>query len=133
MWTRRVDLNICEHLGNGFRFGEGLKFFEKRIACAPEASPGLKMIAANRLQWLNGQMADGRQYICGKRFTLADILLYGWLDFAGHGRPAAGCGQHATSWHGWRAWRSGLRRRREASPHRHCEAKRQAIHPRHCG
>ncbi len=83
MWTRRVDLNICEHMGNGFRFGEGLKFFEKRIACAPEASPGLKMVAANRLQWLNGQMADGRQYICGKRFTLADILLYGWLDFAG--------------------------------------------------
>ena len=56
-------------------------------------SPGLKMIAANRLQWLNGQMADGRDYLCGKRFTLADILLYGWLDFAGHGRPAAGCGQ----------------------------------------
>ena len=32
MWTRRIDLNICEHMGNGFRFGEGLKFFEKRIA-----------------------------------------------------------------------------------------------------
>ena len=94
MWTRRVDLNICEHMGNGFRFGEGLKFFEKRIPCAPDASPGLKMIAANRLQWLNGQMADGRDYLCGKRFTLADILLYGWLDFAGHGRPAAGYGQY---------------------------------------
>jgi len=47
----------------------------------PEASPGLKMIAANRLQWLNGQMADGREYLCGKRFTLADILLFCWLDF----------------------------------------------------
>ena len=57
MWTRRVDLNICEPLANGYRFGEGLKFFEKRIPCAPEASPGLKKIAANRLQWLNGQMA----------------------------------------------------------------------------
>ena len=39
------------------------------------------MVAANRLQWLNGQMADGREYLCGKRFTLADILLYCWLDF----------------------------------------------------
>jgi glutathione S-transferase len=39
MWTRRVDLNICEHMGNGYRFGEALKFFEKRIPCAPEASP----------------------------------------------------------------------------------------------
>ena len=31
MWTRRVDLNICEPLANGYRFGEALKFFEKRI------------------------------------------------------------------------------------------------------
>ena len=58
MWTRRVDLNICEPLANGYRFGEGLKFFEKRIPVAPEASPGLKKIAANRLQWLDGQMAE---------------------------------------------------------------------------
>ena len=72
MWTRRVDLNICEHLANGYRFGEALAFFEKRIPVAPEASPGLKMIAANRLQWLDGQMA-GKEYLCGKRFTLADL------------------------------------------------------------
>ena len=45
------------------------------------------MIAANRLQWLNGQMA-GKEYLCGKRFTLADILLYCWLDFGGQvGQP----------------------------------------------
>ena len=31
MWTRRVDLNICEHMGNGYRFGEALKFFEEGI------------------------------------------------------------------------------------------------------
>jgi glutathione S-transferase len=31
-------------------------------------------IAVNRLQWLNGQMPD-KDYFCGKRFTLADILL----------------------------------------------------------
>ena len=46
MWTRRVDLNICEPLAMGYRFGEALKFFQKRIPVAPEASPGLKMIAA---------------------------------------------------------------------------------------
>src|SRR3954469_3384119 len=75
MWTRRVDLNICEPLLIGFRFGEGLKFFQKRILCAPEASPGLKKMAADRLQWLDGQLAD-KDYLCGSRFTLADILLY---------------------------------------------------------
>ena len=98
MWTRRVDLNICEPLANGYRFGEALKFFQKRIACAPEASPGLKMIAANRLQWLDGQMA-GKQYLCGKRFTLADMLLYCWIDFGGQvGQPLDPANTTIVAW-----------------------------------
>jgi len=85
-------------LGKCFRFGEGLKFFEKRILCAPEASPGLKMIAANRLQWLDGQMA-GKDYICGKRFTMADILLYCWLDFGGTvGQPLDQSNGNIVAW-----------------------------------
>jgi glutathione S-transferase len=99
MWTRRVDLNICEHLANGYRFGEALGFFEKRIPVAPDASPGLKMIAANRLRWLDGQMADGREYLCGKRFTLADILLYCWLDFGSKvGQPLDGANTNLAAW-----------------------------------
>ena len=81
MWTRRVDLNICEPLANGYRFGEGNDFFKSRILTAPEASPGLKAMAQNRIKWLDGQMADGREYLCGKRFTLADILLSCFVTF----------------------------------------------------
>ncbi|KJC58689.1 glutathione S-transferase [Bradyrhizobium sp. LTSPM299] len=99
MWTRRVDLNIAEPLANGYRFGEALKFFEKRIPVAPEASPGLKMIAANRIKWLNDQMADGRQYICGQRFTLADMLLYCWLDFGNQvGQPLDQSNTNIVAW-----------------------------------
>jgi glutathione S-transferase len=73
--------------------------FEKRIPAAPEASPGLKMIAANRLQWLNGQMADSREFICGKRFTLADIHLYGWLDFGNQiGQPLDTASSNIVAW-----------------------------------
>jgi glutathione S-transferase len=98
MWTRRVDLNICEPLANGYRFGEALKFFEKRIPVVPEASPGLKMIAANRLQWLNGQIA-GKEFICGQRFTLADILLYCWIDFGGQvGQPLDPANANIATW-----------------------------------
>jgi glutathione S-transferase len=98
MWTRRVDLNIAEPLANGYRFGEGLKFFEKRIPVAPEASPGLKMIAANRLQWLDGQMA-GKEYLCGSRFTLADILLYCWLEFGSQvGQPLDPANSNIVAW-----------------------------------
>jgi glutathione S-transferase len=99
MWTRRVDLNIGEPMLNGFRFGEGLKFFEKRVVCVPEASPGLKKIAAHRLQWLNEQMADGRDYLCGKRFTLADILLYCFVTFAGTvGQPVDPANANVVAW-----------------------------------
>jgi glutathione S-transferase len=99
MWTRRVDLNICEPGANGFRFGEGLRFFEKRIVCVPEASAGLKKIAVNRLQWLDGQMADGREYLCGQRFTLADILLYCFLTFAaGVGQPLDPANANIAAW-----------------------------------
>jgi glutathione S-transferase len=99
MWTRRVDLNICEPLANGYRFGEGLKFFEKRIPVASEASPGLKKIAANRLQWLNQQLGDGRDYLCGKRFTLADIHLYCFLDFGAMvGQPLDAANANIAAW-----------------------------------
>jgi glutathione S-transferase len=98
MWTRRVDLNICEPLANGYRFGEALRFFEKRIPVVPEASPGLKMIAANRLQWLNGQMA-GKEYLCGTRFTLADILLYCWINFGNQvGQPLDPANINIAAW-----------------------------------
>ena len=98
MWTRRVDLNICEPLANGYRFGEALKFFEKRIPVVPEAAPGLKMIAQNRLKWLDGQIA-GKDYLCGKRFTLADIFLYGWLNFGNQvGQPLDPANANIAAW-----------------------------------
>lgn len=87
MWARRVDLNILEPLANGFRYGEGIGIFQERIVVVPEASEGLKKVARNRLEWLNGLM-QGRDYLCGKRLTLGDIMLYAFLDFgAGVGQP----------------------------------------------
>ena len=38
------------------------------------------MIAQERLQWLDKQL-EGKQYICGDRYTLADIMLYCFLNF----------------------------------------------------
>lgn len=80
MWTRRIDLNICEPMANGFRFGEGIKMFSGRMRCLPEASDGLKAIAQDNLGKLNGWI-EGKQWICGDRFTMADVLLFCWIDF----------------------------------------------------
>lgn len=81
MWARRIDLNIVEPGLNGFRFAEGLKLFQNRIHCIPPAATDLKQIAREKLAWLDGLMA-GKTYVCGSRLTLADILLYAFLEFA---------------------------------------------------
>ena len=88
MWTRRIDLNICEPMTNGFRATEGRALFAPRIKLVGEAGGAeLKAIAKDRLLWLDGLMGK-RDYVCGDRFSLADILLFCFLDFgASVGQP----------------------------------------------
>ena len=62
MWTRRVDLNICEPLTSGFRYSEGLGLFKERMITIPDAADGLKQIAKEKTAWLDGLMADGREF-----------------------------------------------------------------------
>ena len=87
MWTRRIDLGIIESLTNGFRYSDGLPIFKDRMQTIPEAAEGLKSIAQEKITWLDGQLA-GKDYICGDRFSLADIMLFCFLEFGGQvGQP----------------------------------------------
>ncbi len=81
MWVRRIDLNIVEPMSNGFRYAEGLALFKDRVHVIPQAAEDLKAIGREKLGWLDGLMGD-REWICGRRFTLADILLFAFLEFA---------------------------------------------------
>lgn len=80
MWTRRVDLGICEPMANGFRFSQGLGLFKDRMLTRPEAADGLKAMAQDKINWLDKQLA-GKDYLAGKRMTYADIHLFVFLDF----------------------------------------------------
>ncbi len=87
MWMRRVDLNVVEPMANGFRFSAGLKLFENRIRCLPEAAEGLKAVAQDNLKKIDGLLA-GHDFLCGNRLTLADVLLFCFLDFGAQvGQP----------------------------------------------
>ena len=98
MWTRRVDLNICEPMANGFRFAEGLGLFKDRLHTIPQAADDLKTIAKAKLAWLDGLIA-GREWIVGDRFTLADILLFGFLEFGAQvGQPLDPANANLTAW-----------------------------------
>lgn len=79
-WWRRVELNVTEFIHNAYHYAEGLSRFESRIPVLPDAATGLKTIAQDRLRWLDGMFGAG-PYLCGARFSAADIWLYVWLDF----------------------------------------------------
>jgi glutathione S-transferase len=99
MWARRVDLKVCEPMANGFRYAEGLPLFQSRMRCLPEAAPGLKAIARDGLEWLEEQVQG--PWIAGERFTLADILLFSFLEFgAVVGQPLDPSFEKLTAWFG---------------------------------
>ena len=81
MWNRRIEQKITEYMYNGFRFAEGLKLFQNRMRCMPEAAEGFKQCAQDGLKWLDPLMA-GKSFICGARLTIADLVLYCCTDFA---------------------------------------------------
>jgi len=108
MWVRRIDLNIVEPMANGFRYAEGLALFKNRIRTIPQAADDLKAIAREKLAWLDAQIA-GRDWIVGNRFTLADVLLYGFVDFgATVGQPLD------PAWKNLGAWRDRVAARPSA-------------------
>ncbi|WP_199554418.1 glutathione S-transferase family protein [Sandaracinobacteroides hominis] len=99
MWTRRIDLRICEPMVNGFRFAEGLPLFEPRMRVLPEAAAGLKAIAQDGMNWLDPLIA-GREFVAGGKLTLADILLFAFIDFGmGVGQPFDPACSNLKSWY----------------------------------
>ncbi|TAN05234.1 MAG: glutathione S-transferase family protein [Rhodanobacteraceae bacterium] len=80
-WQRRVELNITENIHNAYHYAEGLARFRGRIPVEPGAADGLKRIAQDRIAWLD-RMLTGHTFIAGDRFSIADVWLYAWLDFA---------------------------------------------------
>ena len=98
MWNRRVEQKITENMYAGFRFAEGLQLFENRVRCLPEAADGLKAAGQDGLAWLDVQM-EGKEFICGGRITIADLVLYCCADFAaGVGQVIDAKFKNVTSW-----------------------------------
>lgn len=82
MWARRIDLNFVAPMVSGFRADEGRALFEPRVPLVrQDAAADLKAIAADWLGWLDANWAD-RIFVAGANFSLADILLFCFLDFA---------------------------------------------------
>ena len=71
MWTRRMDIKVCEPMANGFRYAEGLGLFKDRLRCLPEAAPGLKLVAQDGLQWMEDNLSG--DWLAGSGWPLSRL------------------------------------------------------------
>ncbi|OYW14510.1 MAG: glutathione S-transferase [Sphingomonadales bacterium 32-65-25] len=98
-WLRIIDLGYCETMANGFRATQGRPMFEPRFPIMSESGgEELKALAANKLLWLDGLMKG--EFVCGDRFTLADILLFCFIEFGAQvGQPLPDGLTWLPAWH----------------------------------
>jgi glutathione S-transferase len=102
MWIRRLDFNIIQPLSKGWQYAEGLEFCKHVMYVIPHAADDLKAITVQGLQQLDADMGENR-FICGKTLTLADIMLYVFVEFrANSGLPLD------PQWRWLHAWRDRM-------------------------
>lgn len=79
MWLRRMDLEICEPVMAWYRNDpESLEFYRgHRIPC-PEARLSGKVAICRALNRLDDEL-EGRTWLCGERFSAADVHFYGLM------------------------------------------------------
>ena len=81
MWLRRLDLNILESRSRAGRATTSRDFYIDKIKLLSiPAAEELQALVEDRVLWLDQQMA-GKTWICGDRFTLADVMFYCFMTF----------------------------------------------------
>lgn len=84
MWNRRVEQQI---MGPCAQYGlHVIPMFEHKIEQMPDYAETQKRLLAKKWAWLETELADGREFIAGDEFTIADItgmaalMICGFLD-----------------------------------------------------
>lgn len=81
-WVRRLDLGFTAPLTLGFRASAGRALFAPRMIVPDEAAADdLKAMAFVTLDFVEQQCAE-RGYVTGDTLTLADIVLFCFVEFA---------------------------------------------------
>ena len=71
MWSRRMELQLVAPLANvGLHT---MPFFDGKIEQMPDYAESQRRAAAKKWAWFDQEMTDGRPFVTGDRFTLADI------------------------------------------------------------
>ena len=79
MWLRRMDLEICEPVVSYYRNDpDTVDFYRGNRTPLPEARLWQKVGICRALNRLDDEL-EGKQWLCGDRFTAADVHLYGLM------------------------------------------------------
>ena len=71
MWNRRMELLLMNTVGNiGLHT---LPFFATRVHQIPQFADAQKEALAQRWAWLDAEISDGRPFVAGDAFSVADI------------------------------------------------------------
>lgn len=99
MWNRRIDLRVSEPMAFAVHSGEAFELFKGRMRLFPYAVEDLYAYAQDNLKWIDAQI-EGRDYIAGPTISLADINLFGHIDYYHHaGRPIPATCRNLLAWH----------------------------------
>ena len=78
MWNRRMEFEIALPIMQSFRNTHD--FFKGRIPQVAEYGEVCKATAEKRFEWLDAEL-NGREFIAGDRYTIADITALVGIDF----------------------------------------------------
>lgn len=79
MWSRRVELVVMGKIGNVALHSSD--FFRDRLTPFPAFAETERKSAPDKWRWLDREIADGRPFLAGDRFSNADVtgMMTSWL------------------------------------------------------
>lgn len=79
MWNRRAEFELFGTIGNVALHSEA--FFKDRLVQFPAFAETERQAVPGKWAWLDRELADGRPFLAGETFSVADITasVCGWL------------------------------------------------------
>ncbi len=81
MWTRRIELRLF-NVASAISLHE-FEFFKDMVDQNADYAAAQRREFAKRLVWFDGELADGRPFVAGEAFSIADIVGMGMLFLMG--------------------------------------------------
>jgi glutathione S-transferase len=100
MWLRRSEFRLWNPMGQVWINAD------PRTAVVnpnqfPEYGEHSKKIVASAMRWIDGELSDGREFLAGPNYSMADIVLLCGIDFSKFiNMEMPQDARHLRAWHG---------------------------------